>query len=29
LGATNSIAQKDQIKARRDILQEVRKILKS
>ena len=29
LGATNSIAQKDQIKARRDILQEVRKIMKS
>ena len=29
LGATNSIAQKDQIRARRDILQEVRKIMKS
>ena len=29
LGATNSIAQKDQIAARRGILQEVRKIMKS
>jgi flagellar motor switch protein FliG len=29
LGATNSIAQKDQISSRRDILQEVRKIMKS